>query len=168
MTTLEELRLATPDHVQRPPPVGRRAPATEAAYARHLGFVRSNYESTRDYILVAKLGFGARAGATGRVAARVARDEARWAARRNAFPYDLEAGLVHFVLWTNESNASPARVEARVLEAFAHVPPGDLHWFVNERGLRTFADVAHAHVFVRGEGSPKSTLMIGRALSSPF
>ena len=149
MTTLEELRLATPDHVQRAPPVGRRAPAVAAAYARHLADVRAHYESTRDFALVTKLGFAAAAGATGRVGACAAAAAAppRWAAQRNAFPYELAPGLEHYVLWSNDPRA-PELAATRVYDAFPAVPRARMHWFVNEGALRTFDDVWHAHVFI--------------------
>lgn len=70
----------------------------------------------------------------------------------NDFPYNVETGIQHFLLWSNQG-LDVSEIE----EYIKHHPAthGSLEtlWFVNPVELRSIPDMWHAHVMVLWERS---------------
>ena len=68
--------------------------------------------------------------------------------RKNDFPYNLEEGVEHFLLWSNQ-DLSPDEIDTYIQEHTVSLDPLDTLWFVNPTELKSIPDLWHAHVMVR-------------------
>jgi len=136
----------------------KRSESVLARYRERRGEIGEVWASTSDYVLARYFGAAASAAlGDGRDGGRrrVGSDEeARLAAEGrvvwapNDFPYDLEPGIAHFVVWSARGELS--REEVLLLARGEAGPGADLAVFVNPPGLRSVHRVWHAHVLVRG------------------
>ena len=80
----------------------------------------------------------------------------------NPFPYDVEPGITHYVLWANPGSTLQADVDAAwlalsgggaraALDAMGIRDDDAVHVLVNAEGHRSVRHIPHAHVFVCGD-----------------
>ena len=66
--------------------------------------------------------------------------------RANEFPYHLEPGIDHAILWSNVELTKDL-IEQQIAK---HVPADfEYVWFINTPSLRSVPDIHHAHVMSR-------------------
>jgi len=133
-----------------------RKPEVQAAYDTHLSDVLKNYETLRDFVLVRLMGFTgfATQGPHGshKIMALMNEDTpTKWVKVTNTFPYNVEANIEHYVVFTNENSIDLDLVEKKVSELFPDVEKSRLHMFVNEPRLQSINTVFHVHVFVNSQ-----------------
>lgn len=133
----------------------KRSESVLARYRERAGEIGEVWASTDDFVLHKYFGAASSAAEGDRDRRRVlAGEEARLAAEGrvewapNDFPYDLEPGIAHFVVWSARGELS--REEVLLLAREKAGPGVELAVFVNPPGLRSVHRVWHAHVLVRG------------------
>jgi hypothetical protein len=65
--------------------------------------------------------------------------------RKNDFPYNLDPGVEHCLLWSNQ-DLSPDEVEMYIQENTQGAL--DTLWFINPTELKSIPELWHAHVMV--------------------
>ena len=126
----------------------RRIYSEQQRYDTFIAKVKSEYCTVEDYILHKVFG----------VEKKVQQDSGKWACqtatshqqrlliwRENDFPYALESGLKHYILWSTET----LKKEDIETEIEAHVPTTEYLYFVNPPKFRSIERVWHAHVLFK-------------------
>lgn len=65
---------------------------------------------------------------------------------QNIFPYFLEDGISHDLIWFREKPSDERQVQKVVEKNF---PGGEVLWFENEERLRSCPELSHFHIFSR-------------------
>lgn len=65
--------------------------------------------------------------------------------RENDFPYNLDEGIKHYLLWSNQ-DLSPLDIEECIKEHTAGAI--ETLWFINPVQLKSIPELWHAHVMV--------------------
>lgn len=139
-----------------------RTSEVSAAYARAKVDDAAQYGSTADFVKM-QLGWeGERARAS---AAPFLGANSDVKILLNRFPYDLEPGVEHLVVWSKvpipiEVDTHVSAGGKRLIEAFVDhlfvgkygIPRKDIAWFKNPTPLQTIPSIAHFHVLVRNAG----------------
>lgn len=132
-----------------------RAAAVLAEYEENRRQVQATCARYSDYIKVKELNWVSVENAeTGLVEARRTRRSKLRRLTLNAYPYHLEAGIVHMVLWSvipmapEEIGAVVRRQLKRVLKVAA-TDDMDVAFYVNRPEHQSILDLWHAQVFVR-------------------
>ena len=135
----------------------KRTDSALARYRAHTAQIEEAWRDPSDFVLHKVFGAAAQPEQGGSGRQKVGLDEevrlaagGRVAWAPNDFPYDLEPGIGHFLVWsikplTKREVEDVARREA---------PGRDFVTFVNPPGLRSVHRVWHAHVLVRAPPSP--------------
>lgn len=121
------------------------------AYASYKTDVLAVYASPTDAILHRRLGMEVQAGPEGKLVATVS--DKGFLLRANDFPYAIEDGIDHFVLWRTSAGgpitAAEARAELKSNSSHYGLEGSDIICFVNPPKLMSVPRVQHAHVFAR-------------------
>ena len=127
-----------------------RSVAGQAAYEAALREGRSLWRSVEDQVRVGSLGWSRRRGADGRwIAVRPA--AGGWKRRSlepNAFPYDVPAGVAHWILWSDGDAMTAGEVE-RYLAREAPAWAAGWTWVRNPAAARSVPGIWHVQVFFR-------------------
>ncbi len=141
----------------------KRTPREQARYNAFLASLRESHESVDDYILHLVFGVPLEDGGEGkkRACAEAVRDlfgsdepTIRW--RENDFPYALEDGIAHQILWSSkpltdeETAAQVSAYLARrgVTPAGREGTSAECINFVNPPRFRSIQNLWHAHVLI--------------------
>lgn len=124
-----------------------RGAAAQAAYEAALGATRREWRSVEDAIRARALGWARARGADGRWAAERVEGAVSRLLQPNPWPYDVPAGVEHWLLWWDEA-AAPDEAEAEAFVA-RHAPRWAARWRVsrNPPAARSVPGLWHAHVF---------------------
>jgi hypothetical protein len=147
MYTLGDIRRASPAHVCNEPLL--RNAAVAAAYERERARTRALYASNTDFVLAHVFGMPTVALAGGRLCAVGSLcAQSLWTVAPNEYPYDVAAGLQHWVVWHN----SPERdMETAARMVSRYFQGCDVWWFANALPLMSVPECFHVHV-VKGAG----------------
>lgn len=127
-------------------------------------WLKQKYQSVLDYILVAKFRFDKRKG-----------DDSRWYAYPslketaetqtklvpNDFPYSMEKGIVHYVLWKTKQSVLQQDIEEAKKELGKRMKVIDtLHW-INPPHLQSLPEIDHVHILCLLEDDSAETTESG-------
>ncbi|ORY53040.1 hypothetical protein BCR33DRAFT_711429 [Rhizoclosmatium globosum] len=89
-----------------------------------------------------------------------------WTLERNHFPYALEEGIEHWVIWTLGECEMP---EDEMIRIFNNEFKGaEYIHLTNPPSLKTVPEIHHSHVFVNRTGRSHSPTAVNALLSSPL
>ena len=84
---------------------------------------------------------------------RLFSDGGKFAFKRNNFPYHLEAGVAHFVLWIAPGVELPASragsVIDQLMEAHGYAKGTTRVFYKNSITIKSIREIDHIHVFVK-------------------
>lgn len=136
----------------------KRTDSALARYRAHRAQIEEAWASTSDFLLHKVFGAATQPEQGGSGRQEVGLDEeahlaaeGRVAWAPNDFPYDLEPGIGHYVVWSAKGPLSQTELEE---VARREAPGRDFATFVNPPGLRSVHRIWHAHVLVRAPPSP--------------
>ena len=130
-----------------------RKPRANDLYKGSRAHIEETHRLYSDYIKIKHLRWEAENDpSTGKIVARRGADAADVSLDANPYPYDLEPGIFHYVLWSAEPlspEAMNAAVEARLGQV--SIAPQLIEYvaFVNAVEDQSIRDLWHAHVFLR-------------------
>eukprot|EP00192_Tetraselmis_astigmatica_P019344 CAMPEP_0117695434 /NCGR_PEP_ID=MMETSP0804-20121206/28138_1 /TAXON_ID=1074897 /ORGANISM="Tetraselmis astigmatica, Strain CCMP880" /LENGTH=202 /DNA_ID=CAMNT_0005509507 /DNA_START=193 /DNA_END=802 /DNA_ORIENTATION=- len=111
--------------------------------------VKAEYSSVADYVKIHKLQYGQTRSDDGKKKATdisaLQPGECLWI--ENDFPYALEDGLVHCLIWAH----SPLSSDEIAAQCQMHCPGCEYVTFVNPQALASIPSVWHAHVMYRNQ-----------------
>jgi len=128
-----------------------RSAAGQAAYAAALRETRATWRSVEEQVRFQVLGWRRERGAEGLWQA--VRPSMGWRRRAlvvNPYPYEVPAGVEHWILWSDGAAMTPAEVE-RYLEREAPAWATGWSWVRNPPAARSVPGLWHVQVyFTRG------------------
>eukprot|EP00204_Picochlorum_oklahomense_P002892 CAMPEP_0118798592 /NCGR_PEP_ID=MMETSP1161-20130426/960_1 /TAXON_ID=249345 /ORGANISM="Picochlorum oklahomensis, Strain CCMP2329" /LENGTH=174 /DNA_ID=CAMNT_0006726055 /DNA_START=104 /DNA_END=628 /DNA_ORIENTATION=+ len=74
--------------------------------------------------------------------------------RKNDFPYSVESGIEHYILWANVPLAEKD-VERHVQKQFPNNTKDSLLWFVNPMELQSVPELWHAHIMANMDNNAR-------------
>jgi hypothetical protein len=126
-----------------------RSAAGQAAYEAALREGRRRWRTVEDQVRVGSLGWSRRRGADGRLIAvrPVGGGWRRLHLEPNAYPYEVPAGVAHWILWSDSGAMTAAEVE-RYLEREAPAWASGWTWVRNPTAARSVPGIWHVQVFL--------------------
>lgn len=125
-------------------------------------FLKKQYQSVLDYILIAKFDFEKKW--------HPQEHDGRWQAHPplkeytetrtvlipNDFPYCIAEDIVHYILWKTKEAVTPQDIEKAKQELKLKMRVIDaVHW-INPPHLQSLPDIDHAHILCRLETTPRN------------
>ncbi len=116
--------------------------------------LKQEYQSVLDYVLITKFGMEKIPGNDGRCQAYpLLKDiaETKIVLVPNDFPYFMDKGITHFILWKTRETVLPRDIEDAKKELGKRMKVLDfLHW-INPPHLQSLPDIDHVHILCRLE-----------------
>jgi hypothetical protein len=119
-----------------------RHPKCQHDYQLQKHYVKVNYKSYNDFIKIHILGWDYRIEKCKKVAVPAAAFTA-YAITPNPFPYNVQRGINHYILWCVEQ-LTEDQIDAVLSK---HYIDSDSIWMVNTIENRSVKGVWHAHIF---------------------
>ncbi|KAF8820397.1 hypothetical protein IE077_003216 [Cardiosporidium cionae] len=128
-----------------------RWPEVQKFYRQSMNNIKTTYESVDDYILITKFAYAEKYLENGKIQARPT-EQAEMSTVNlclNDFPYAIEEGLSHYILWSLKELSSD-EANAMLRNEFDSALY-DIIYFLNAPALQTVGSVHHWHIFVKGK-----------------
>ena len=113
---------------------------------------RLEWQTIGDFILVTKFGqtMAADPVSNKKIAVSTSHLETRVIISENDFPYNFEAGILHFIIWKNGTALlSTDEIEESLRQILKMNPAAiDSAVYVNPPHLKSIPDIDHAHVLI--------------------
>lgn len=125
-----------------------RSTEQQATYRVFRANIQEEWVSVSDYVLCAKLQYSETTTADGkRVAVRPPGvEQPRTVLLENDFPYNLDTGIFHYVLWKIGGEVLPNDIDVAVQQLRTTRGAVDTAVYINPPHLKSILDVEHAHI----------------------
>lgn len=119
-------------------------------YVAYLAYLRAEWESVTDYVLVSKFDYSQAVESDRKKAAlRPTLTECRIVTTSNDFPYHFDSGIEHFILWKTGSSITSKDIAEETKKLCQERNAADSVFYINPPELRSILDLDHCHIILK-------------------